>query len=231
MAFRYANSTEGVSWSQVAEIIAAVGWSQRDPEDLRLAFECSSFVRVVYDGDRIVGFGRTMDDSRFYGMIVDLVIEPAYQGKGVGSCILRELREDMNGYLFVTLTAAPDNDGFYLKEGWQRQSSAFIWPRCEKQAKDHATPSIMIQEPISLTGQLVHLEPLSESHVPDLTMAGQGEAIWRYMPFGLVQSEEQMRAFVRGMLSRHTQGSTRFWSAGAGRSTSNASGGSGSACG
>jgi RimJ/RimL family protein N-acetyltransferase len=63
----------------------------------------------------------------------------------------------------------------------------------------------MIQEPISLTGQLVHLEPLSESHVPDLTMAGQGEAIWRYMPFGLIQSEEQMRAFVRDMLSRHTQ--------------------------
>lgn len=64
----------------------------------------------------------------------------------------------------------------------------------------------MIQESVTLAGRLVSLQPLSESHVPDLTAAGQDASIWQYMPYGLIQTEDQMRAFVREMLSRQRQG-------------------------
>jgi RimJ/RimL family protein N-acetyltransferase len=60
--------------------------------------------------------------------------------------------------------------------------------------------------PVTLTGRLVRLEPLTEAHVPDLTRAGQDEAIWRLMPFGLVQTEEQMTGFVRDVLARQARG-------------------------
>jgi len=138
MEIHYTTSTEGVTWERVSEVFAAVGWGKRDPAELRQAFERSSFVRFAYDGDKIVGFGRTMDDGRFYGLIVDLVVDPVYQGKGIGSRILRELREAMSGYIFVTLTAAPGKHQFYVKQGWKRQTSAFIWPRNEKQAREYA---------------------------------------------------------------------------------------------
>jgi RimJ/RimL family protein N-acetyltransferase len=60
--------------------------------------------------------------------------------------------------------------------------------------------------PIILTGQTVRLEPLSLSHVPELTLAGQDESIWRYMLYGNVNSQDQMRAWVEDILDRQKQG-------------------------
>lgn len=60
--------------------------------------------------------------------------------------------------------------------------------------------------PISLSGRVVRLEPLSEVHVPDLAIAGQDENIWRYMLYGNIQTEEHMRAWVLDMLARQACG-------------------------
>ncbi len=60
--------------------------------------------------------------------------------------------------------------------------------------------------PVTLTGRLVRLEPLSEAHVPDLAIAGSDEAIWNFMPYGLVTTETKMRAWVQEILSRQARG-------------------------
>jgi GNAT superfamily N-acetyltransferase len=68
---------------------------------------------------------------------VDLIVHPNYQGRGIGKRILRELRDEMSEFVFTTLTAAYGKHGFYLKQGWKRQASAFIWPRNEEQTGQH----------------------------------------------------------------------------------------------
>ena len=55
-----------VSWTQVAALFAAVGWGARSPNDIRAAFSRSTFKAFAYDGDELVGFGRTIDDGKFY---------------------------------------------------------------------------------------------------------------------------------------------------------------------
>jgi len=60
--------------------------------------------------------------------------------------------------------------------------------------------------PVTLTGRVVRLEPLSEAHVPDLTLAGQAESIWRYIPYGVIRTEDQMRALARELLDRQARG-------------------------
>jgi len=60
--------------------------------------------------------------------------------------------------------------------------------------------------PITLTGQVVRLEPLAISHVPELTVAGQDESIWHYMLYGNVTSQDRMQAWVEDMLDRQKQG-------------------------
>lgn len=60
--------------------------------------------------------------------------------------------------------------------------------------------------PVTLTGQVVRLEMLSEAHVPDLAAVGLDERIWRYMLYGNIDTEEKMRAFVRDMLARRARG-------------------------
>jgi RimJ/RimL family protein N-acetyltransferase len=62
-------------------------------------------------------------------------------------------------------------------------------------------------QPITLTGRIVRLEPLSLGHVPDLTLAGGDETIWRYLPFGLIRTQAEMTALVQDQLARQTQGS------------------------
>lgn len=60
--------------------------------------------------------------------------------------------------------------------------------------------------PITLTGRIVRLEPLTEAHVPDLAVAGADDSIWQFMPYGLVTTEEKMRGWVREILSRQARG-------------------------
>jgi GNAT superfamily N-acetyltransferase len=135
---RYSNSTENVAWKEVVDLFNAVGWAPRLPREIEEAFSRSTHVRIAYSGDKIVGFGRTVDDGKYYAAIVDLIVDPMYQGKGIGTRILNELKDSLQSYIFTTLIAAPGKDGFYMRKGWFRQKSAFIWPRSEKQEEQYA---------------------------------------------------------------------------------------------
>jgi hypothetical protein len=44
-------------------MFAEVGWGQRDPDQIRSAFERSSHVMFIYEAGELVAFGRTMDDG------------------------------------------------------------------------------------------------------------------------------------------------------------------------
>ena len=61
-------------------------------------------------------------------------------------------------------------------------------------------------QPVVLEGRYVRLEPLSEKHVPELTVAGRDESIWQYMLYGVITTEEGMRAWVQDILSRQARG-------------------------
>jgi GNAT superfamily N-acetyltransferase len=131
-------NTQDVDWEAVAALFVAVGWGERQPEQIRAAFEKSSYVIFIYEGPELVAVGRTMDDGCYYAMLVDVAVKPTFQGKGLGSDVVRYLREQLAGYKFVTLTAATGKDDFYLKLGWLRQKSAMIWPMTEAQRDAHA---------------------------------------------------------------------------------------------
>src|SRR5512144_2524805 len=61
-------------------------------------------------------------------------------------------------------------------------------------------------QPITLTGRVVRLEPMGLAHVPDLAVAGRDDDIWRFMPYPLMRSEADMRAWVEDMLARQALG-------------------------
>ncbi len=100
MSIRYKNTTEGIDWYSVSKLFEAVKWREREPNQLKEAFCTSSHVRFALDSEDIVGFGRTVDDGKYYALIVDLVISPYFQGKGIGSRILSELKDALGGCFF-----------------------------------------------------------------------------------------------------------------------------------
>jgi len=60
--------------------------------------------------------------------------------------------------------------------------------------------------PITLTGKVVRLEPLSESHIPGLAVAGRDPSIWAHMLYGQVTSEDEMQLWVQDLLGRQARG-------------------------
>jgi GNAT superfamily N-acetyltransferase len=100
----------------------------------------ASSVEAVYDRPFSLNHGkcavtdRAIDDGRFYATIVDVVVSPSHHRKGVGRAIVEDLQSRLNGFLIVTLTAAPDVQAFYRRLGWLRQTTAMLRPRSKEQA-------------------------------------------------------------------------------------------------
>jgi GNAT superfamily N-acetyltransferase len=132
---RIERSDEAVPWEQVADLFGAVGWGDRDPKAVRAAFAHSTFKAFAFDGAELIGFGRTIDDGRFYATVVDVVVHPEHQRRGVGRAIVEDLQGRLNGFLVVTLTAAPEVQVFYRRLGWRSQTTGMIRPRSEEQAR------------------------------------------------------------------------------------------------
>jgi RimJ/RimL family protein N-acetyltransferase len=66
---------------------------------------------------------------------------------------------------------------------------------------------MMEVKPVVLQGKVMRLEPLSEAHVPGLTAIGMNDDIWRYMPYGVMKNEDDIRRWVRNLLAQIPGGS------------------------
>jgi hypothetical protein len=69
MTIRLQVDDAGVSWNDVASLFEAVRWGRREPDDLRSAFDKSSFKCFAFDNDRL-GFARTIDDCKYMATVV-----------------------------------------------------------------------------------------------------------------------------------------------------------------
>jgi GNAT superfamily N-acetyltransferase len=136
-ALEIQNDCNDINWPQVLDLFESVKWKKRNLDEAKSSFEKSSHKCFIKYQNQIIGFGRTVDDGVYYGLIADVAVHPDYQGQGLGTLIVDNLKAKMKGYLFITLTAAPGKDEFYTKLGWKRQKSAFLWPINEQQESDH----------------------------------------------------------------------------------------------
>jgi|GEM_PF-415902 len=63
----------------------ATFWAKtRQPSDLAIALENSDPVVTVWDADKLIGFARATSDGIYRATIWDVVIDPHYQGAGLG---------------------------------------------------------------------------------------------------------------------------------------------------
>ena len=79
---------------------------------------------MVKDDDKVVGMGRLVGDGYMYWYVQDVIVDPEYQGKGIGKEIMRYLTEyiENNSLPDTTVTiglmAAKGKEEFYLKLGY-----------------------------------------------------------------------------------------------------------------
>lgn len=60
--------------------------------------------------------------------------------------------------------------------------------------------------PVVLLGKHVRLEPMEEAHAPALAEIGVGQPFWDFMLYGRMETEADMRNWVREILARAEKG-------------------------
>ena len=126
-----------IDWQRVLHLFQEVNWKHRVAEEIEQAFKLSTNTIFIYDQGTMIAFGRTIGDGRYYAMLADIVVDPSYQGKGLGKYLVTKLNSLLGNYHFVNLSAAPGADNFYKSLGWKKQTTAFIWPQGPKQLRQH----------------------------------------------------------------------------------------------
>jgi len=62
------------------------------------------------------------------------------------------------------------------------------------------------QKRVTLKGNVVRLEPLSENHANELAIAGKDKSIWTYMLYGSPITYDSMLVWIRDLLARRDLG-------------------------
>lgn len=126
-----------INWQRVLELFQKINWKHRLSDEIETAFGMSTTTLFICHEEEIIAFGRIVGDGRYYAMLADVVVDPAYQGKGLGKYLVTALNDQLKNYHFVNLSAAPGADRFYKNLGWKKQTTAFIWPQGPKQLRQH----------------------------------------------------------------------------------------------
>ena len=71
-----------------------MGWdSGRYPEQLKRGMEHSSQVISAWDGDKLIGLVRGLDDGETVAFLPYLLVDPAYQGQHIGQELMERVLE------------------------------------------------------------------------------------------------------------------------------------------
>lgn len=126
-----------IDWDKILQLFQKINWKHRVASEIQNAFKLSTTTIFIYHQDEVIAFGRVIGDGRYYAMLADVVVDPDYQGKGLGKYLVTALNDTLVNYHFVNLSAAPGADKFYKNMGWKKQTTAYIWPQGPKQLRQH----------------------------------------------------------------------------------------------
>ena len=84
---------DNFNMEQILQLYNSVGWTNytNNPSMLEAAIKHSFKTLAAFDGDRLVGLIRAVGDGYSVMYIQDIIVSPAYQRKGIGKMLIREL--------------------------------------------------------------------------------------------------------------------------------------------
>ena len=121
MAITYEESIPDAS--SYFQLYDTTGWNlhyKADQKDIERTLANTWYSVCAYQGRQLVGYGRVISDSVFYGIICDMIVAPEFQRKGIGSEIIDRLKNKCieSGLRTVWLFSAEGKRDFYMKHGF-----------------------------------------------------------------------------------------------------------------
>lgn len=112
--------------SDYLALFESTGWNREyrlSAGELQNAMRRSWYLVTAYDGGQLVGSGRIISDGVFHGLIVDVIVSPSYQKRGLGTAIMQRLLEHCRAHHIrdVQLFCAAGKASFYARLGFVRR--------------------------------------------------------------------------------------------------------------
>lgn len=103
-------------------VFVAVGFPRRNPQKIRLALENTHSLLWIQHKktEKPVAFARANGDGVFNAIIWDVVVDPSFQGIGLGKAVMERLMDELldKGIVNIALYSEPRVLGFYRQLGF-----------------------------------------------------------------------------------------------------------------
>lgn len=119
---RYETEVRSITTEEYQTLRNSTGWNTISDKAVAQALSNDLFSVCVMHRGQVVGMGRVIGDRAIYFYVQDVIVLPAFQGKGIGGKIMEEIRAYLtsnagNG-AFIGLMAAEGVAGFYKQYGF-----------------------------------------------------------------------------------------------------------------
>jgi ribosomal protein S18 acetylase RimI-like enzyme len=114
--------------NELNDLLKTIGWGISSPKKLEDSLNLSwGWITVRDDLNNLIGFVQVLSDGIKHAYILRLLVHKDYQGKGIGTSLMKNLMEllDENNLSPVLLTK-PSEESFYSKFGLSRSNNGFI---------------------------------------------------------------------------------------------------------
>lgn len=117
------------------EVRAAVGWEEISTVQAQKGIDNSYAVVSCKANDRIIGIARVLWDGGYTAFIVDVMVKPEWQKRGIGTKMLELLIEKLESTLqtgeklMINLYSSKGKERFYEKNGFAAGSGMVRWIR------------------------------------------------------------------------------------------------------
>ena len=116
---------DNLSSTEYNELRNSVGWDSKDINVVEKSIKSSSITKKAVEDNKAIGMARAIGDGIYY-LIVDVVVNPAYQRKGIGKALVNSIVKEIENNLeegrkcSINLVSMKDKEEFYEKCGFKK---------------------------------------------------------------------------------------------------------------
>lgn len=135
---RYTTDSKDVNMDDLNVLLTkSFGGHDRDVNVTKKAFTTSDYYAFAYDGKKLIGCARAISDGVLQGLILNVAVDPEYQGIHLGQSVVDLLCKQMKGQT-IYLNTHPGGVGFYNRPPYRRNKTAILYPRHPEMPEDIA---------------------------------------------------------------------------------------------
>ncbi|MDW7662770.1 MAG: GNAT family N-acetyltransferase [Bacillota bacterium] len=115
----------------VKALLKQTYWASERKEETIIKSIENSICYGVYEGDKLVGFGRVVTDHATVFWICDIIIDENYRGKNLGKKIMEKIMATKEFDGLLGILATQDAHGLYEQYGFVKEPVKFMMKKRE----------------------------------------------------------------------------------------------------